>query len=330
VTTGVTPAWIRGLPKAEVHLHLEGSLPRDLLEAAAARRDADPPPRRFDGLSSFLDFLDRSCGLLTEPGEIAVLTRRVCERLAADGVGYADVIVNPTHWRPWDGRLDELLGALDQGFAAAEAAGLPRVGLCPSIERRQTGAEARQLVDALVAIGSPRVRALSVDGDEAVAGRTGARFAPAFARARRAGLQLVAHAGESSGPEGVRDALDLLQVDRIDHGVRAIEDDGLVAELARRRVTLGICLTSNVTLGLYPDIESHPIERLRRAGVRVSLNTDDPELLDTTLVDEYARGAAAFGWGRAELVELARSSIEASFAEAPLRALLLAELDAYR
>jgi adenosine deaminase len=326
VTTGVTPAWLRALPKAEVHVHLEGSLPPDLLERAATRRGVEPPARRFDGLSSFLDFLDRSCGLLTEPGELSELARRTCERFAADGVRYADVIVNPTHWRPWRGRLDELLDALDRGFGAAEDAGLATVGLCPSIERRQTSEEAVELVEALIAIDCPRVRGLSIDGDEARAGRTGERFAPAFSRARAAGLQLVAHAGESSGPEGVRDALDLLRVDRIDHGVRAIEDDALVAELAARRVPLGICLTSNVTLGLYPDVESHPIERLRRAGVRVSLNTDDPELLETTLVDEYARGADAFGWGRTALVELARTSIEASFAEPAMRASLLAEL----
>jgi adenosine deaminase len=329
VTTSVTAAWLRGLPKAEVHVHLEGSLPRELLLAAAARRGVEPPAPRFDGLSSFLDFLDRSCALLTEPDEIAELAYRVSERFAADGVGYADVIVNPTHWRPWRGRLAELLAALDRGFGAAEQAGLPPVGLCPSIERRQTGDEAIELVEALVAIDCPRVRALSIDGNEASEGRTGERFAPAFARARAAGLRLVAHAGESSGPEGVRDAIDLLHVDRIDHGVRAIEDPALVAELARLGLPLGICVTSNVTLGLYDDIHSHPVERLRRAGVRVSLNTDDPELLGTTLVDEYARCAAAFGWGRAELVELARCSIEASFAEVALRDTLLGELTAY-
>jgi adenosine deaminase len=322
----ITHAWVRALPKAEIHVHLEGSLPHDLLVAAAERRGVEAPARRFDGLSGFLAFLDRSCGLLTEAGELEQLAMRVAERFGRDGVRYADVIVNPTHWQPWEGRLGELIGALDRGFTAAERAGLPIVGLCPSIERRQTGEQATELVDELVAIRCPRVRALSVDGDESVSGRTGDRFAPMFARARRAGLRCVAHAGESSGPEGVRDALDLLAVDRIDHGVRAIEDEALVGELARRRVPLGICPTSNVTLGLYPDIASHPLERLRRAGVRISINTDDPELLDTTLVDEYLRCAASFGWGRRELVELARTSVEASFAEPALRCALLAEL----
>ena len=323
MSSEVTRAWVCALPKAEIHVHLEGSLPHDLLVAAAARRGVEPPARRFDGLSSFLDFLDRSCGLLTEPGELEELAMRVAERFARDGVRYADVIVNPTHWQL---PVGELIGALDRGFAAAELAGLPPVGLCPSIERRQSGRQAIDLVAELVAIACPRVRALSVDGDESVSGRTGDRFAPVFARARHAGLRCVAHAGESSGPEGVRDALDLLAVDRIDHGVRAIEDEALVAELVGRRVPLGICPTSNVTLGLYPDIASHPLERLRRAGVRISINTDDPELLDTTLVDEYLRCADTFGWGRRELVELARTSIEASFAAPASRDALLADL----
>ncbi|WP_407926628.1 adenosine deaminase family protein, partial [Caenimonas soli] len=115
--------------------------------------------------------------------------------------------------------------------------------------------------------------ALSIDGNEAAAGRTGPRFAEAFRRAGGAGLRRTVHAGESSGPEGVRDAIELLGADRIDHGVRAIEDPGLVELLVDRQIPLGICPTSNLTLGVYPSIEDHPIDRLRRAGVAVSINT---------------------------------------------------------
>jgi adenosine deaminase len=127
----------------------------------------------------------------------------------------------------------------------------------------------------------------------------------------------------------VRDALELLEADRIDHGVRASEDSSLIAEIARRGVPLGICPTSNVVLGLYADLGEHPIDQLRRAGVRVSVNSDDPELLATSLVDEYEACAVRFAWTRQDLVELARTSIEASFAPAPLRSSLLHELDAF-
>jgi adenosine deaminase len=168
--------------------------------------------------------------------------------------------------------------------------------------------------------------ALSIDGNEAAAGRTGPRFAQAFKRAGAAGLRRTVHAGESSGPEGVRDAIELLGADRIDHGVRAIEDPDLVGLLADRRIPLGICPTSNLTLGVYATIEDHPIDRLRRAGVVVSINTDDPVLLGASLEGEYALCSQAFGWSDADLRGLARNSIDASFANADIKAGLIQAL----
>jgi adenosine deaminase len=170
------------------------------------------------------------------------------------------------------------------------------------------------------------VVALSVDGNEATAGRTGPRFADAFRKAGNAGLRRTVHAGESSGPEGVWDAVDLLGADRIDHGVRAIEDPALVQVLADRQIPLGVCPTSNLVLGVYPSIEAHPIERLRQAGVRVSVNTDDPALLGASLVGEYALCRQAFGWSDEVTREVARTSIEASFAGESLRMGLLEDL----
>ncbi len=123
------------------------------------------------------------------------------------------------------------------------------------------------------------------------------------------------HAGESSGPEGVWDASNFLQADRIDHGMRAIDDPALVALLAERRIPLGVCPTSNLTLGLYRTIEAHRIDALGRAGVLVSVNTGDPALLGVTLPDEYARCATGFGWDRETLRALAGNSIEACFAD---------------
>ncbi len=155
---------------------------------------------------------------------------------------------------------------------------------------------------------------------------TGPRFAEAFRRAGAAGLRRTVHAGESSGPEGVRDAIELLGADRIDHGVRAIEDPALVALLAERRIPLGVCPTSNLELGVYASIEAHPIDRLRRAGVAVSLNTDDPVLLGASLEGEYALCSQAFGWSDEDLRAVARNSIDASFANADVKARLLEAL----
>ncbi|HRD97020.1 MAG TPA: adenosine deaminase, partial [Rubrivivax sp.] len=129
-----------------------------------------------------------------------------------------------------------------------------------------------------------------------------------------------------SGPEGVRDAIELLGADRIDHGVRAIEDPALVELLARRRIPLGICPSSNLALGVYASIAEHPLDRLRRAGVPVSVNTDDPALLQTSLENEYALCSQAFGWSDEVLRSVARHSIEASFANADVKTRLLDEL----
>ena len=310
---------LRALPKAEVHVHLEGCFDAALLEQWA-KKFGEPMPRpretlfHFEGLADFLHFLDWACGLVRTRDELASAAHSFSQRLAASGTGYADLIFNPTHWKPWHGRLPEMIDALDAGFRAAEQDGLPPVGLCVSLLRTQSADAAAELVDLLVTLRHPRVVALSIDGNEAAAGRTGPRFAEAFRRAGAAGLKRTVHAGESSGPEGVRDAIELLGADRIDHGVRAIEDPSVVALLVDRRIALGVCPTSNLKLGVVPSIEQHPIERLRHAGVAVSVNTDDPALLDTSLEREYALCCDTFEWSDDDVWSVARTSIDASFA----------------
>jgi adenosine deaminase len=319
------------LPKAEVHVHLEGCF--EIVDIVELARENDVPlarPReqllKFGGLADFLQFLDWICGLVRTREQVAALARRFSERLAVNGTRYADAIINPTHWHEWSWRIPELIDALDSGFAAAEQDGLPPVGLCISLLRAQTADEATELVQLLATLRHPRVVALSIDGNEAAAGRTGPRFADAFRRAGAAGLKRTAHAGESSGAEGVRDAVELLGADRIDHGVRAIDDAAVVALLAQRGIPLGICPSSNLTLGLYRSLAEHPIERLRRAGVAVSVNTDDPALLGVTLAGEYEACAAAFGWSADDIRSVARTSIESSFAPPSTKRDLLAEL----
>lgn len=326
---------LRSLPKAEVHVHLEGCFEPATLEQWAVEAGVPMPRPRdrlfhFGGLADFLHFLDWACGLANTPERLARMAYDFCKRLQSDGTGYADVIVNPTHWSAWRGRAKAMIEALDLGFASAQQDGLPPVGLCISLLRTQSADEAIELVEQLVSWPMPRVVALSIDGDEAAAGRTGPRFAEAFRRAGSMGLKRTVHAGESSGPEGVRDAIELLGADRLDHGVRAIEDDAVVALLAERGIPLGVCPTSNIALKVYPSMEMHSLDRLRRAGVQVSINTDDPSLLGTNLPQEYEIARTSYGWTEDVLREVARTSIEASFARADIKERLRGNLSEWR
>ena len=169
---------------------------------------------------------------------------------------------------------------------------------------------------------TPRLAGLSIDGNEALSGRTGERFRPAFLAAGAAGFGCTVHAGESSGPEGVRDALDLLEADRLDHGVRAAEDPALVDRLVRERVPLNVCLTSNLTL-LYQRPEDHPLRQLLDAGAAVTLNRDDPTFLGgLTLTEELRRAAEFASMTRAELLACQETAVEAAFCSPETKAAL--------
>jgi adenosine deaminase len=316
---------VRSLPKAEVHVHLEGCFEVEHVQelAIAAGEDLLRPADElftFRELSDFLEFLSWQCALVRTPEQVAEAAYRFAAREAEAGTGYADVIVNPTHWPAWRDRLPDFVRALDEGFSAAERDGLTPVGLCISLLRQQSAAEAAALVDRLADLNHPRVVALSIDGNEATAGRTSTRFADAFARARELGLRATVHAGESSGPEGVQDAIRILGADRVDHGFRATEDPDLVSELVERGTHLALCPWSNISLGHFPDRASHPLDELRRQGVSVSVNTDDPALFGVRLDEEYAATAEAYGWDAGVLASVAEASIAASFCDEAARA----------
>lgn len=344
---------IRALPKAEVHVHLEGTFALvDLLTLARENDVALPGPAAtlFDisthddfltptvttggasagagagGLSGFLRFLDWQCGLVRTAEQASRVAYGFAARQSASGIRYSDVIINPTHWNAWRGRELDLIAALDDGFSRAEVDGLCVVGIAYSLLRSQSGEDAARTVDRLLDGSPSRVVALSVDGDEKVTGRTGEKFQRAFAAAAEAGLHRTVHAGESSGPAGVWDAIDLLQAERIDHGVRAVEDPALIERLVADGIPLGVCPRSNVALGLYPDWSSHPLPRLLDAGVAVTLNTDDPSPLGTTLEADWAVAAEQFGLSLPDIHGFARRSIEASFAPDSLKTQLLSEL----
>lgn len=354
--TRVSEQSIRSLPKAEVHVHLEGSFElADLLELAKAGNVPLPGPAAtlFDvdthtevivpenstggagqsgigaaGLSVFLQFLDWEGSLVRTREQAARVAYRFAARQSASGVRYTDVIVNPTHWAAWANDLPGLVDAFAAGFDEAEQDGLCVVNLCVSLLRTQTAAEGRELAQWIADTRPRRVIALSIDGDERAAGRTGPRFQGAFEIAHQNGIRRTVHAGESSGAQGVWDAIRYLKADRIDHGVRAIEDPALVDHLVEHQISLGVCPRSNLTLGIYPDLASHPLLELQARGVNVTINTDDPAPLGTTLESEWALCADAYGWGLPELGSLARASVRASFATDDLKRSILADIDA--
>jgi adenosine deaminase len=330
--TELDRAAIRALPKVELHVHVESCLSEERVEALA--REVGVPmlrPRgelyRYRALSDFLATYEWWCDLLRTPDIAEQLAYDSAAYFGEEEIVYAELLTGPRYWTrvPWD----ELLPALDRGLERAHADGHADVRLVPSISREQSPEWAMELVEWIGAGNAPRVVGLGLDGNEAVLGRTSPKFEAAFARAGELGLGRTAHAGESSGPEGVIDALDCLGLDRVDHGVRAIEDPALLERLAAEGVTLNVCPTSNVITGLYPSVAEHPVGALIAAGVPVTVNSDDPMSMELSLNSELADTAGAFGWGMDELVGVTRTAIDAAFCDAARKDALHGVLDAH-
>ena len=254
------------------------------------------------------------------PQELAEAAEHAALAAGEENILYSEMILNPTHWPQFT--VPEIIAAVTEGFDRGRAAGGADCRFTLSLSRTQTGEEALALERTMEMHRTPRLAGLSVDGNEALSGRTGERFRPAFLAAKAAGFGCTVHAGESSGPEGVRDALDLLKADRLDHGVRAAEDPNLVERLARERVPLNICLTSNLTL-LYRRPEDHPLRRLLDAGAAVTLNRDDPTFLGgLTLTEELRRAAEFASMTRQELIRCQENAVDAAFCGAETKAAL--------
>ncbi len=322
---------LRRLPKVELHVHLEGSFDAERIAELACEAGEEVPydvesilaPGNLDDLLTRLDWW---CGLVRTPEQAERQAHDFAARLWEDGIVYAEVIVNPTHWKGLPREV--LLDAVSAGFARAAGEGLCDAWLLVSLLRSQRGEEALEVVSSLERRPPSRLVGLSIDGNEDAAGPTGKRFAAAFGLAGAIGLGRTAHAGESSGPEGVASALDDLCVSRIDHGVRSIEDPYLVERLVRDAVTLDVCLTSNVRL-LYGSLELHPLRALVESGVPVTINTDDPATLGVTLSSEMDLAESICSWGLAGAVACTERAIEASFASDPTSSALRRKLKAF-
>ena len=281
----------------------------------------------YSTLAEFLETFEWWCDLLRTPETAEGIAYDTAALLAADGIVYAEVLTGPRYWEHVDDR--ELIRALGDGFEQAHRDGLADCRLVPSISREQSAQWAMELVEWIGAERPTRVVGIGLDGNEAMLGRTTPKFEEVYARAAELGLGRTVHSGESSGPEGVRDVLDYLHVDRIDHGVRAIEDPALTARLAEEGVTLNITPTSNVMTGLYPDLPSHPVGRFIDAGVPVTVNSDDPAAMNVTLSGEFEAVARIHGWSLDELGAATRRAADAAFCDETDRGALHATVDGF-
>jgi adenosine deaminase len=319
------------VPQVELHVHLEGTAPPELVQRLAARNRVVLPDELLNehGRFHYTDFLhflrtyDLSAGVIRTAQDYRDITYEYLRDCAGGGAIYVELTASPDHARAVGLSDDDHLGGIAQGIDDA---------------RREHGIEGRILISEVRNFGldralatarhaaehpHPYVVGFSMAGDEA--NFPAQDFAEPYAIAAAAGLGCTIHAGEWAGPPSVRAAL-TLPVTRIDHGVRAIEDPQLVSELAVRGIVLNCCPTSNVVLGVYDDFDSHPLPTLRAAGVKVTLGSDDPPYFGASIAGEYALCAQRLGMTDQDLREITLTAIDAAFCDEALKAVLRARL----
>ena len=320
----------RTMPKAELHCHIEGATPPALAATQAKRYGIDTSSFIKDGEYSWQDFTsfvqsyDATANLFRTEEDYALLAETYLTEIAEAGAIYSELIASP-----------------DQGDAVGIGADAYMRGLAEGAERAKakTGIETRLLVVGIRHFGPERVvraaeyaarrphpliTGFNLAGEERM--HRVADFTRAFDIARDAGLGITIHAGELSGAFSVRDALDHVRPARISHGVRAIEDADLVKRLADEGVVLEVCPGSNIALGVFPDFQSHPLRALHEAGVRVTLNSDDPPFFHTSLAREYEIASTVMGFSDEDILGMTRTAIEAAFVDEATRQRLLSRL----
>lgn len=328
-------AFVRGLPKAELHLHIEGSFEPELMFEIARRNgvsirfDTVEEVRAayaFHDLQSFLDIYYEGAGVLLHEQDFHDLTWAYLQRARADAVRHVEIFFDPqTHTDrgvAFDTVIDGIWRALERG--RTELGISHRLILC---FLRHLSAEAAMATLEQALPHKDRIVAVGLDSSEV--GHPPSKFRAVFDRARGEGFLTVAHAGEEGPPDYIWQALDQLRVERIDHGVRAIEDDDLVERLAAEKIPLTVCPLSNTALKVFDDLADHTLLALHRRGVVITLNSDDPAYFGGYVGENYVQTARALNLDRATLADLARNSFRASFLPREQRDAYLAEIDAY-
>lgn len=311
-------AFIRSLPKAELHLHIEGTLEPELLFEMAARNDVATSVATVDelraaydftNLQSFLDIYYTGAGVLQTAQDFHDLTLAYLERVAVDGVRRAELFFDPqAHTErgiPFDTVLEGICAALDQSSKLGIS-----TGLILSFLRHLSAAEAMATLEAAL---PHKARLIAVGLDSSEVGNPPEKFTKVFEAARSEGLRAVAHAGEEGPPDFIWKSLDLLGAERIDHGVRAIEDEALIARLVAEQIPLTMCPLSNLKLGVVDNLTDHPLRRMLHAGVKVTINSDDPAYFGGYVGANYDASVRALGLDREEVETIARNSLTGSF-----------------
>ncbi|MFE3177379.1 adenosine deaminase [Amycolatopsis sp. NPDC059090] len=315
---------LSALPKVHLHVHLESTVRPGTLKELAALHGVQLPekPEAFEGFRAFADrnSLTRSC--LREAGDFERIAREFCADEAAQGTRYVEVTFTAASHGERVGDLELPLDAVLKGLLeGGKEHGLQwRLILDHSrrrsIERAERTLELAKKHEEIIGIGMAGEEKYSL-----------APFEKVFVRAREAGLHLIHHAGEDAGPDSIREAIEIGGAERVGHGIRILEDPGLTAQTAKSGIALEVCPSSNVALGLVPTLPQHPLPRLVEAGLRVTLNTDVPDVTGTTITDEFTRAREVFSYDDATLAKLASNAVTASFAPEETKALLHKEID---
>jgi adenosine deaminase len=319
---------LRALPKAHLHLHMEGAMRPSTLADLTTRYGLPPPPEPDGSFATFIRTYRQARDGLRSADDLHRLVDEVVADAAADGAVWVEPSEWIASWMPERTGLADVEAVLRVLLEALEdAAGVHGIGAGLMVSTNRVGppAEAEELARLGARYAGRGVVSFGLADDE-VAGAP-EPFAEAFAIARAAGLIAAPHAGELAGPESVRGALDALGARRLQHGVRAVEDPALLERLAREQVCLDVCLTSNVYLRVVPSLEEHPLPRLLAAGIPVSLNTDDPLVFGSSLLGEYEIARRVFNLDDRTLAGIAASSIRASGAPDALKAASLAGVE---
>jgi adenosine deaminase len=325
----------RALPKAELHLHIEGTLEPELMFELARRNGIQLPyssvdeVRRayvFRDLQSFLDIYYAGCCVLITEQDFYDLTWAYLIRAAGQGVRHAEIFFDPQTHTERGVAFETVITGIHRALEDGEARFGITSGLIMCFLRHLSAdAATRTLREALAF--QKWILAVGLDSSEV--GHPPAKFKDVYDRAREAGLLAVAHAGEEGPPAYVWEALDVLKVRRIDHGVRSIEDERLVGRLVEEQIPLTVCPLSNVKLRVFPNLRAHNLKQLLDRGLLVTVNSDDPAYFGGYVADNFQASAAALDLTREQLLTLARNSFVASFVSADQRRAYLEELDRF-
>ena len=329
-----TDDFIRALPKAELHMHIEGSFEPDLMFEIARRNGIDIPfgsveeiqaAYEFGNLQSFLDIYYQGMNVLRQEQDFYDLTRAYLERIHADGVVHAEIFFDPQGHTGRGVEFETVLDGIWRALRDGESEFGITSGLIMCFLRHLDQDDAFRTLDQAL---EHRDRIAGVGLDSSEVGRPPAKFERVFRKAREAGFVAVAHAGEEGPPAYVREALDLLRVTRIDHGNRAMEAPDLVERLAAEQIPLTVCPLSNLKLCVVDDLREHPLKRMLDAGIVATINSDDPAYFGGYILDNFRAVRDALALAVEDIATLARNSITASLADDAWKARRIGEIKA--